>query len=365
MATSLIFARQTRALLATAMIAVVFVPGLAQGQNNPGDDNSRGVRIIDAPTPPPGAGGSQDPKSPSVETPSPPLLTPASPSPTVAVPSLSPPAVAVSPVPSSPAPIVGETHPTPVLVAPAPDVHQAVGVPVLVPPVAPRPNPGVDLGATVPVPPALVPSSPTPGPHEATTPPPAPNNFAGLPKPPDNGAASTQGNLAVLSGAIKIPNTAGLAMQILPGPDIVVGSQVSFQISSKKPGYLILLDVDATGKLTQIYPNPMSLTGGTRENSNFLRPGKLFRIPDRSNVFSGFEFIASPPAGTAMVVAILSDRPVQKVDLPDVPASLLGSPSAVDYLTKVANELRIPDAGGTGRFDEAHWSFDAKFYAIR
>ena len=124
---------------------------------------------------------------------------------------------------------------------------------------------------------------------------------------------------------------------------------------------------DPTGKLSQIYPNPMSLMvpGGVRENSNFLRPGKPFRIPDRSNVFSGFEFIASPPAGTAMVVAILSDRPVQKVDLPDVPVSLLGSASAVDYLTKVANELRIPDAGGTGRFEEAHWSFDAKFYAIR
>jgi hypothetical protein len=111
----------------------------------------------------------------------------------------------------------------------------------------------------------------------------------------------------------------------------------------------------------------MSLTGagGVRENSNFLRPGKPFRIPERANVYSGFEFIASPPSGTAMVIAILSDRPVQKVDLPDVPVFLLGSASAVDYLTKLANELRIPDASGNGRLAEAHWSFDAKFYAIR
>ena len=84
---------------------------------------------------------------------------------------------------------------------------------------------------------------------------------------------------------MKIPNAAGLSMQILPGPDIVAGSQVSFQISSKKAGYLILVDVDATGKLVQIYPNPMSLMGpsGVREQSNYLRPGKALQIPDRQS----------------------------------------------------------------------------------
>jgi hypothetical protein len=66
-----------------------------------------------------------------------------------------------------------------------------------------------------------------------------------------------------------------------------------------------------------------------------------------------------------MVIAILSDRPVQRVDLPDVPMSLAGRASAADYLAKLANELRIPDASGNGRLEEPHWSFDAKFYAIR
>jgi hypothetical protein len=66
-----------------------------------------------------------------------------------------------------------------------------------------------------------------------------------------------------------------------------------------------------------------------------------------------------------MVIAILSDRPVQMVDLPDVPISMLGSASAIDYLTKMASGLRIPGPDGSGRLDEPHWSFDAKFYAIR
>ena len=35
-----------------------------------------------------------------------------------------------------------------------------------------------------------------------------------------------------------------------------------------------------------------------------------------------------------MVVALLSDRPVQLVDLPDLPGSVAGSASAVDYLSQ-------------------------------
>jgi hypothetical protein len=154
-------------------------------------------------------------------------------------------------------------------------------------------------------------------------------------------------------------------MQIHPGRDIPVGSRVSFEVSSKQPGYLILVDIDTTGKLVQIYPNPMSLMlpTGPREMSNYLRPGKVFSIPDQESAYSGFEFVTSPPAGTALVVAILSDRPVQMIDLPDIPGNLIGEAAALDYLTKLAGELRIPSTNG--QLEEAHWSFDATFYAIR
>ena len=55
----------------------------------------------------------------------------------------------------------------------------------------------------------------------------------------------------------------------------------------------------------------------------------------------GFEFVASPPLGSAMVVALLSDQPVQLIDLPDMPPSLVGQNSAVGFLSKLASELRI------------------------
>ena len=358
----------TGAVLGAIMTALMGLPALAQSDDQ-GESNSRGVRIIDAPTPPPGAGGSSPIlKSPGAASAAPPILTPATPSSAVTIPTLTPPAAAVAPV-LTPPPVVGETRPAaPVLLPPTPELRPAVEAPV--PPTTVRPNSVLGNGASIPAAPALTPSLSAPSLQPPSRPGsndvspailPVPDSFADLPKHP------SREDVEALSSGLKIPNPAGVSMQILPGPDIEVGSQVSFQISSKKAGYLILVDVDATGKLVQIYPNPMSLLapGGVRDNVNLLRPGRSFRVPDRDNVYAGFEFIASPPSGTAMVVAILSDRPVQRLDLPDIPVSLAGRASAVDYLTKLANELRIPDASGNGRLEEPHWSFDAKFYAIR
>jgi hypothetical protein len=56
---------------------------------------------------------------------------------------------------------------------------------------------------------------------------------------------------------------------------------------------------------------------------------------------------------------------VQLVDLPDVPASITGQPAALTFLTKLAGDLRIPQGNDGVRMEVPHWSFDAKFYAIR
>jgi hypothetical protein len=66
-----------------------------------------------------------------------------------------------------------------------------------------------------------------------------------------------------------------------------------------------------------------------------------------------------------MVVAILSDRPVQLVDLPDIPTSLIGQAGALSFLSKMANELRVPPADGDGPLSEPKWSLNGKFYAIQ
>jgi len=50
----------------------------------------------------------------------------------------------------------------------------------------------------------------------------------------------------VLSG-VTPPNPAQLAVEMLPGQTVTVGSFVSFKVTSKKPGYLVLMDVVLPG----------------------------------------------------------------------------------------------------------------------
>ena len=78
-------------------------------------------------------------------------------------------------------------------------------------------------------------------------------------------------------GATQAPNPAGLTLEISPGPEVAIGQNVWFKASASKPGYLVLIDVDPVGKLTQIYPNLESLRipiGGDG-NSNRIRPGRV------------------------------------------------------------------------------------------
>jgi hypothetical protein len=206
-------------------------------------------------------------------------------------------------------------------------------------------------------PPAAPPSQATLSP--ALPPPPGPVQAAPAPMlPPD---------FAAVREALKARNSAGVAVDILPGTELQVGEKLALRVATKKQGYLVLVDVDAAGKLTQIYPNRRSLmlAADGQESVNLVKPGRPITIPDIANPSAGFELVAAPPTGVAMVVAILSDRPVQMLDLPDVPADLVGQGGAIGYLTNWTTSLRIARSDGSGRLEQATWSFDAKLYVIR
>jgi len=59
-----------------------------------------------------------------------------------------------------------------------------------------------------------------------------------------------------------------------------------------------------------------------------------------------------------------SEQAVQILDLPDIPPEMAGQDEALNYLTKWASQLRIPEST-TNRLHEAKWSFDAKTYSIQ
>jgi len=123
--------------------------------------------------------------------------------------------------------------------------------------------------------------------------------------------------------------------------------------------------VNAAGKVSQIYPNAdYVLTAGAAAFSNRVKPGQMIDIPEPGNPYTGFVFIVSPPAGVALSVAILSDQPVQFLDLPDVPASMAGRVDAVKYLADATRALQLAPAVAGARLTKPKWSFGAKFYQI-
>ena len=68
--------------------------------------------------------------------------------------------------------------------------------------------------------------------------------------------------------------------------------------------------------------------------------------------------------GSSTVVAILSEKRVQLLDLPDLPQEVKTQADVISALSKWMDELRIPDAK-TGKLVQTNWSIAVKPYSIR
>ena len=211
----------------------------------------------------------------------------------------------------------------------------------------------------------IIDGAPAQPPPDTTGPSLTPGLTAPVPPPAAFGPIPPAADIDIRHVKIRADNPAGLELEILPDLELSTGTKVYVRVATKKPGYLILVDVDPTGKLTQIYPNRHMLERRDNpEGLNLTKAGQSLTIPNRVNPYAGFEFVASPPAGVAMLVAILSDRPVHLVDLPDIGAPASGQ-AAFDQLREVARGLRIPRGDGVGVLDAPTWSFDAKLYVVK
>ena len=140
-----------------------------------------------------------------------------------------------------------------------------------------------------------------------------------------------------------------------------------FRVATQKPGYLILVDINADKQATQIYPNVMSLaqTEAKKAGTNLLKPGTALAIPDLKNPLARFVFRTEPPLGSGIIVAILSDQPVQLIDLPDMPPDLPTPQDYVDLLDGSLRKLVVAQAGKPGHFNPGTWSLSAVQYSIK
>jgi Domain of unknown function (DUF4384) len=181
-----------------------------------------------------------------------------------------------------------------------------------------------------------------------------------VPQPP----SISPSDLASINQNMKTDNAAGLSLDIIPSGEVIAGSRIGFRLATKKPGYLILLNVDAAGKLTQIFPEAPTETGPVREAPSLIKPGKPLVIPQLGSPYATFEFIADPPAGLAMVIGLLSDKPVQLVDLPNAPPPAFAPADTLKYVREQTLTLVVPSRNGD-RLERPSWSFDGKVYLIK
>jgi len=186
-----------------------------------------------------------------------------------------------------------------------------------------------------------------------------------LPNPPvpatTRGAQDPSDRSDVLGN---IPNTASVSLRMSPGQSVSVGTKVSFRVTTRKPGYLLLVDIDANGTMSQIFPSPEMIVQFQQAAANLVKPGEELLIPNSAAKQRGFEYVITPPTGEATMVAILSDRRVQIIDLPDKVEKPRSAAETISSLTKWTSELRIPDPR-TGKLQPSNWSFDIKPYSIR
>jgi secreted trypsin-like serine protease len=128
--------------------------------------------------------------------------------------------------------------------------------------------------------------------------------------------APVQETQTLADNSLEADNPAGLTVSLAQGESVRVGQSVQFRVSAFKPGYLVLFDARPDGRITQIYPNPFSLRGplGARVASNRLE-GRPLLVPDPANPYAGFEFTIDPPAGTGKILAVLSDEPIEELQI--------------------------------------------------
>lgn len=144
-------------------------------------------------------------------------------------------------------------------------------------------------------------------------------------------------------------------VRVEPGHELKLGMEIDIVVESERDGYLVVLDIDAAGKLVQIFPNEASLRAGV---SSRIRAGETVSLPGEG---TGFHFRTVPPAGRGLLIAVVSDRNERLGDLAARHKDLAVVPSPEAYLVEIGEALgaaRREQPNGSG------WSIASREYEI-
>lgn len=152
-------------------------------------------------------------------------------------------------------------------------------------------------------------------------------------------------------------NAAQIKIEVLPKDHVSSGEDIRFRVTSEKPGFLILLDINADGEVTQLVPNDVMAKHG---RSAKMSSGQPVTIPD---AYYGFKFTASEPYGEGTLLAIVTEDKVNLDSLLDANRAMSVVAKPRQYLAELtASLLKIWHDDEQNR--ALNWSLATQKYTI-
>jgi hypothetical protein len=153
-------------------------------------------------------------------------------------------------------------------------------------------------------------------------------------------------------------DTGALDLSILPGNRHKVGDVVKFRITSKRAGYLTLLDHNAAGDLVLLFPSFMDSESGKKGK---IRAGAALTVPDPSY---GIEFEASEPRGKGRLIALVTEDPIDFSDLIEANNEFEPIADKDKFLKDLASRLYEVWTGESDHNRGAKWILGMQDYVI-
>ena len=142
-------------------------------------------------------------------------------------------------------------------------------------------------------------------------------------------------------------------LKLIPGTRLALDTGLEVVVESDRAGHLVVLDADAAGNLTQVFPNEFSERAGVASN---IRAGETIQLPGAK---AGFELRAVPPTGKGLLLAVVSDANLRlgAVTAQHKDLSPVASPEA--YLLEIEQALQAADAtNGTRSWEVATLEYE-------
>ncbi|MEM9225403.1 MAG: trypsin-like serine protease [Pseudomonadota bacterium] len=173
--------------------------------------------------------------------------------------------------------------------------------------------------------------------------------------------------LAVYNGLMKrmAGTTVDMSLTLKTGPDFIEGENLIFEVASDHAGDLLVLDISAAGKVTQLFPNPFMAPG----QSAAIEAGTTVRVP--SQQFGRFQMPASAdPPGEGRLIAFLipPGTPVPDALRPNASEGLAqkdDSSAYVMHLLDMIDTQAVDDPSALQPIAKPGWGAASASYTIR